>query len=427
MEINNTAHANEIVPLFRQFMSITGWEPWKNRFDKLREQIRANPLIEDLFHERYMLELEIERLQKNIRVGRIPRLSTEYQEYAPLAFIATIARLHSKLNGEGQRRLSGMLRSGLNDEYGLTSLQHEIEAAVHLFSRGFDVTFSDLEGVSQFDFLATRNGIELEVECKTFSADVGRQIHRRRLYQLGGSIYSAMLSCAKKHRELQFIRVIIPERLNGSDAQISALREYITASLSDRSARFDPKICFVEYTSYALEDMPFDIEHSKDLNRESAKAYIEAKTGYQVAHALLVYGKKNGLVAIAIESKKKDQVIDGLISRLKKLVKKQLTGSRPALIWLKFLDLKENELLELAKRDRAGNPSALQLATDMLLNREDWRCVHSVAYSTPGHVTVTNLTDDKSSLKELAGGGICYFFTNPNHELVQRNDLKIFF
>jgi hypothetical protein len=72
----------------------------------------------------------------------------------------------------------------------LTSLALEMGVAVHLWNGGYDVEFTDLENRAQFDFLARKDGVELEVDCKTASGDVGRPIHRLRALNLFNQIQS---------------------------------------------------------------------------------------------------------------------------------------------------------------------------------------------------------------------------------------------
>jgi len=58
----------------------------------------------------------------------------------------------------------------------LAPFAHELAVPVHLWSAGFDVQFADIEGRSRFDILERKDDLELEIDCKTASGDVGRQI-----------------------------------------------------------------------------------------------------------------------------------------------------------------------------------------------------------------------------------------------------------
>ncbi len=136
----------EIVPLFRRFVSITGWKPWKKRLAALKQQVTDNPLLREYFAERYGLELELGRLLRVLRRGGKIGLPAAYRETAVLSFVATVARVHQRLSPQGQRRLAGMLRSGLDAEHGLASFQHEMGIATHLMAQGFDVVLLRFSG-----------------------------------------------------------------------------------------------------------------------------------------------------------------------------------------------------------------------------------------------------------------------------------------
>ena len=69
-----------------------------------------------------------------------------------------------------------MLVDGLQSDKGLLPLQHEMTTITHLLLNGFNVTCHDLENNGGFDFLASRDGVEVEVECKMVSGDIGKQL-----------------------------------------------------------------------------------------------------------------------------------------------------------------------------------------------------------------------------------------------------------
>ena len=98
-------------------------------------------------------------------------------------------QVHARLTTQGKRRLAGALQSSLEKEHGLGPLTFEIKVAAHLISRGFQIEFHDLEAGGGYDFLAISGSTKIEVECKHVSADIGRQIHRRALYDLGGVLF----------------------------------------------------------------------------------------------------------------------------------------------------------------------------------------------------------------------------------------------
>ena len=60
----------------------------------------------------------------------------------------------------------------------------DLDIAIHYFRCGYEVQFVDLQGLATFDLLVSDGHSQLEVECKTKSADAGRKITRGNFYLL---------------------------------------------------------------------------------------------------------------------------------------------------------------------------------------------------------------------------------------------------
>jgi len=95
-------------------------------------------------------------------------------------------------------------------------------------------------------------------------------------------------------------------------------------------------------------------------------------------------------------------------------------------ICVKFSDITERELLEIGEQDRSGQPSALQIATNQLLNRNDWRHVHTLAYFAPGHLAMSRTVEGQSVARSAQERGKAYVFTNTRHNLAGDARLTIF-
>ena len=426
MHFEPEAVPGEIVPLFRRFVTITTWKPWKARLAALEQQVTSNPLLREYFAERYSLELEIGRIHRILRRDGKIGLPATYQESGVLSFVATAARVHQRLSPQGQRRLKGMLRSGLDAEHGLASFQHEMGIATHLMAQGFDVTFSDIETGGGFDMLAEREGTEIEVECKTVSGDLGRKIHQRRLYQVGGHVYPLMVEALDRRSGGQFARILLTGRLQGTDQQLSGIRERLARVLQNDISDPGPEPCAIEHRTFSLSGSPFETTDPRSLEREASRQYVEQKVGLPIRHAMMLFKPSHGAIVIAVESLQEDAVVPGLVRQLKKSVKRQFTGARPAVICVKFSDITERELLEIGEQDRSGQPSALQLATNQLLNRDDWRHVHSLAYFAPGHLAMSRTVEGQSVTRSAQERGQAYVFTNTRHDLAGDFRLTIF-
>jgi hypothetical protein len=401
------------------FKEIVDRELWNKRIAGLRQEIANNSLLEEMFIRRYYLEFELSRLQQDIARGQPIETIETYGRYQLLAFITIVARVHRRLTERGNVRLSGMLRAGLKDEYGLSSLQHEMHIVTHLMARGFDVEFPDIEGEGlTSDLIATKHGVAFEVEAKVFSGDVGRRIHLRRLYQFGGKILPHMSRALDARDGIQFLRAVIPDRLSGHEQQISALKDNIGFSLANAKSTSQSDVCSVDFTQFALSGTIFQNVHPENVNLEDARKQIEGLTGYPARNVLVMARPFRGVVAISIESARQDRVLYGIVKRLKRLVKSQISHGTPVIIAIKFLDITEDELTALHDDSVSGKNSTLAEVTSYLLNRKDWRQVHTLAYSAPGHVTV--------SASETQGAGLAYVFANPHNILAADARFRVF-
>lgn len=65
------------------------------------------------------------------------------------------------------------------------------------------------------DFIARRDGAELEVECKMFTSDIGRQIHKRRMLVLHHQLRDVITRIYSSAKTGIAICITIPDRLTG--------------------------------------------------------------------------------------------------------------------------------------------------------------------------------------------------------------------
>ena len=194
-------HAKNVDATVRECVAIAGQDRWEWRKQWMIQQIQQNPLLAEFIAERYPVELAY---VSYVSAGTQLRTKAEQDPAAirKLAiFAAAIVEVNRRLTPFGQNQLRGKLVHGLTRDDGLASLMHELATAVHLMGRGFDVTFHDLENNGGFDLLATRDqGVEVEVECKLASSDLGRGVHRRRALDLFNTLKPAITSLMKDFR-----------------------------------------------------------------------------------------------------------------------------------------------------------------------------------------------------------------------------------
>lgn len=416
----------EILPLVRRFISITTWKPWSQRLEQFDRLIAGNPLLDEYLAERYPIELAMRQLHGRLLRGQKIKLPATYAETALFSFIAMVARVYPRLSARGQVRLAGMARSGLDTEAGLAPLELEMGIAAHLMGRGFDVTFSDMETGSGFDFLVEKEGAALEIECKTVSGDLGRKIHLRRLYQLGGRAFPLMTAALERRTGGQITLIVLPERLYGTDQQFRLILKGLAEALETGKSIAGPDPCAIKYREFSLVGSPFETINPSNILREDVRQWVAQAVDMQIENAVMLFRPSSGVMMIAVESQQKDTVIRGLIRQLKDSVKQQFSGTRPGVVCVKFLDVTQRGLLEVAEKDKTEQPSALGLASNYLLNREDWTPIHTIAYLTPGHPMASRVVRGEVVTSSIQEQSHTYTFTNPRNPMARDGRYVVF-
>lgn len=419
----------EIPGLFERFVSIVGSEPWLKRVRTLRQQVAANPLLGPFFQERYPLELTAGHLLELLReTGQLRSQLNDLSQYRLFSFVAPLVRIYDGLSEAGRSRLAGMLLDGLKSDRGLAPLQHEIETASHLVLRGFDVTFWDLEKGRGFDFLAVRDGIEIEVECKMASGDIGRRIHGRDMRELSGCLYPVLAEAAERIDGGCLVRVVVPSRLDRRPEFLRAVSERMAGALRDGRPFEGPDPCSVEIQAFDLAGTPFGGSDPGLVTTDAVHELVDRVFGKRNPHVLVLFRPQQRAVIVVVESAQPDRVLRGLMREVKDAAKTQFTKTRPGILAVQFLELSLDGLLELAKSDSTdpARASALQIATNLFFQSPTRSHILSLVYRSRGvlvkHASISSNRVDESWQEQ----GPAYFFTNPNHPVAGDRRYSVF-
>jgi len=206
--------------------------------------------------------------------------------------------------------VQGYLRHGLQSEVGLAAFAHELAVAVHLWSAGFDVEFTDIEERARFDILATKDGLHLEVDCKTASADVGRQIHRRRALELWHRINPGLARLLKTGGG-RTVDIVLPGRLHGAEAYMNAVAKVVSDAIDQGKSLSLADIADVSLGEFDLRDEPAFLatEPSQALER------VVGRVGRVNREVVCLGGREEHAAVVAIvSSREPDKVAEGYIS-----------------------------------------------------------------------------------------------------------------
>jgi len=191
-----------------RFLGLIGRDRWFKRCDQLDADQRRSPFQWKIVSDYHWLEMAI-GFQADVlaKEGRLLPELTDGLLLAALNFTATAAEVHAQLSPRGRQVLEGRLRDSLKAETGFAALYLEVDLAQRLMDSGYDVEFADMEGSARFDLLFSRKAFVGEVECKSLSADAGRQIHRKDFYRFMEAITPALAGHAELKRQEVLVRL----------------------------------------------------------------------------------------------------------------------------------------------------------------------------------------------------------------------------
>ncbi|MEP4379609.1 MAG: hypothetical protein ABJ215_18160 [Alphaproteobacteria bacterium] len=408
-------------------MVIAGAKNWKKRFESFDTQIKSNPFYEEYIVDRFPLEISLQDfLSWRKSTGRNYRVPIDADEAALFGFIGMTSRIHQRLSSQGKVRLEGAIRDALKNDSGLAPVAFEFVVAAHLMHRGFSVEFVDLEGTEKFDLLCERDGSFLEVECKNLSGDAGRPIHRKRLVQLGAAIQNIVGEDRKREAGIELVKVTLEKRLEGRTEHQLSIANAVAESLRTQTGSSGVDGFSVEYRLVGPVECP---EIPTIINPESVsglRSAVESLAETQNANIVFNITPGHGVTAVVVDSQADTRIMDYLAERTKEAASDQLSGLRSGMVCVRFVDMSDQQLHEIAEVEKSTNLSALQHLASDLLSREDWSHIHKFAFFARGDANVgihqSSVIGDFSSTT----GGSVYHFKNKGVKYTDFSGYSIF-
>ncbi|PFH10965.1 hypothetical protein BCF11_3401 [Collimonas sp. PA-H2] len=413
MRFSVEVHDTEVADLLQALMQITGTEPWKRRFDWIQRELNENPLMKDWLWERCAIEWTMREIlsDQSLKPNQPFKLQTQAQ-FELVAFAAGTVRCHKLLSESGRRRLRGVLLDGLKEDKGLLSIQHEITTAVHLMVRGFDVEFQDMEHGGGVDFVARKDEVEIEVECKMFSADLGRKIHRRRSATLYRALEDVLVETYNSATKGLIVAVTIPDRLTPAPERHREIEKAVRKALLQDEALTETEHCAVRIWDFSINDSPFN-KAPEEISRQAVDQFVRTHTRRSNGNLMILFSPRRRVVILSLVSEKQDKVLDGMRRQLRDAAKGQFSGTRPAMLAVQLHALTADQLINLAQLDSSSRAVAtdLQIMTSDFLQRPSSTHIHTIVYRS--HVVV----DSGGSDGTTHGVGPSYLIKNRNHPL----------
>jgi hypothetical protein len=225
----------------------------------------------------------------------------------------------------------------------------ELNTAAHFWQMRYDITWSDPSGSSHKrspEFLATREGTVIEVECKSQTVDAGRMVGSQHFYRLADSIAKACM----KATLMGDISITVPERLPISGAWSQALMASVRAHLHEGEGQF----ALTDTTTVTLHLQRHD---NRELSRAHVQQHAQRLHGGSSSLAFLSSRPKDtwvNMVYIRLTSQCPDHILKHIFEDMRD-AQKQLSGNYAALITCFIPEIDSFESL----REPSSNLSAM--------------------------------------------------------------------
>jgi len=347
MLVSVPSKLDDLAPYLNRFLELAGRERWFKRCDQLDADQRRSPFRWKIVSDYHWLEMAI-GFQADVlaKEGRLLPELVDGLILASLNFAAMTAEVYARLSPKGRQVLEGRLRSSLKAETGFAPLYLELDLAQRLMDAGYEVEFADIEGSARYDLLFSRGAFAGEVECKSLSADAGRQIHRKDFYRFMEAITPALTAHTEQKRQ-EVLLITLVARLPSSTPEQAPLVEGVASLLHDSTRRSSEDGGFrLELRPYAECLGTAPLTDQKALYKACGEAFGQ---NTHFAGGLT----EDGGCLVVMRSGREDDPSKPKLEAMRKAAT-QFTGERPAFIAIQEHGIEPADLMLPHVRRKAG-------------------------------------------------------------------------
>lgn len=398
-------HTADIPAMYQRFSDVVGARSWTHRVAQMKAAIKHNHFLDAYLHMENEIAFGLERCGVLIkRYGGLPDDVVANRElYPAISFAAQSLSMMDLATPVESERLRKRVAGALQNPNDMRALRLELTVATHFTRRGHHLQWPEMVGGGTFDLLVTDMGNDgVEVECKSISDDKGRNIHRRAALEFHHLMIGELAHIRKTLRSgLSVVMTVpgsLPTRHTDRKALAKCVRQQITIG---NSAKLGDGID-IRITEFDLARLD---EIADDRRVEVARRVIQDVTGTQNREGILTSTDAGGALAFVVQSAVDDDVMDATFKTFSDAAKRQLSGTRPALLIAGFDGLDGEELTSIAQQDRdpKQKPTALAIKVSRFLAADHRNYVVGVGFLSRG--ALRPVTDSV-----IDSGGTAYYF-----------------
>jgi hypothetical protein len=320
--------------LLRWISRFVGHSELSSAIERVRNKLLLTDLRYEPYRRKYRFHTGLDIMRRRLRLGLRMQAEDYSQAYA-LNLLASLYDTSLTLTDSGLDRLRGTILGYLRPDRDIRALAHEMQVFQYLKTTGFNPICMDLNGMANYDFLAIQNNVEFEVECKTFSDDLGSSITTEEAAQIIGEFSRAVDQVGITKSGI--FNLVFPGRYN---LALNNFGKYMR-----------------EFLVTASEERHFDHFHLRFDHRADWGAIQKnpdvSRMGDGDEFTSFVKRTDEHVVVLIIMSRKSSALKKGALKSISR-ASSQLSGTRAGIIWIDLLGLGQDDFRLLSDMAPAG-------------------------------------------------------------------------
>jgi hypothetical protein len=240
------------------------------------------------------------------------------------------------------------------------------------------------------------------------------------VYQLGGLVQSELAERLEAYGSY-FVDLVVEGQFVGK--ALEEVARSLKSILSGSGKAVAHSICSATIQSLLPPELPLKLQSGR-FDTSDIAGFVSKRFDLHNQSLLVLYKPGRGIAIVAVRSSTDDDVIGHMYKQLKRGAR-QFSGSRPGILCAHFLDLTPDQIMNLYRAQKQGEPSGLNLMATRLF-KEKRPFLYSVHYSSPGPLSDKQEKRGNILRHHVRESGLSYTFVNPNHPDAATKALEFF-
>ncbi len=361
-----------------EFIQLMEHHELVKRLERIVSESKRPTVLDEQYAKRHAIAFGLHDLLVRRKIGRKPRTLFDHPWlYAAYSLVGAVSLVLPWMTDIALRKLRGQLLDGLHPDHDIRGVEHELRCIVAFLERGWSVELQDMESRGRFDLIARRGETAIEVEAKTVHGDTGSAVK----YMEGKSIGLDVISKIEKSKIPKVPRIVklsITKKLATDHQSRQAFLSAILENMASGQSVFniDDDLVEIETDTPLLRNIVLPVTESS-----FQKLAMELRANY---HAMVFSRSDRGIPTyVVIQSLRDSRLIKSVHETLRNAAK-QLSGSKPGVIWTHLLDISDDQMRQLQEQYEAGGITGIEEICILNFKNLDRSHIFALTFSGEG-------------------------------------------